>query len=102
MLRADRASGRWPRGRPWLLCASPLSRCTAGPQPEPHRTCRPSARRTGHACLQPHDDSADSPHHPHTPFGAPSAPCEIFRAGPKRKGSPGSRGRTSTLSAAFA
>eukprot|EP00964_Phaeocystis_antarctica_P108386 scaffold72998_cov65-Phaeocystis_antarctica.AAC.1 len=102
MPRACRASGRWPRGRSSLLCASPPYRCTARHQPAAPSTCCPTARRYGLAPLRPRDASAGSPHHPPSSSGASSPPCDTPRAAARRQGSLGSRCRTSTSSAAFA
>eukprot|EP00964_Phaeocystis_antarctica_P151403 scaffold119010_cov72-Phaeocystis_antarctica.AAC.2 len=44
---ARRAPGRWPRGRPWLLCAHPSEIGTAGHQRSAPRTRRPTAQRAG-------------------------------------------------------
>eukprot|EP00964_Phaeocystis_antarctica_P021260 scaffold11785_cov53-Phaeocystis_antarctica.AAC.4 len=46
--------------------------------------------------------AAAPPRHPASSPAASSAPCGTPRAASKRKGSPGSRGRTSTSSVAFA
>eukprot|EP00964_Phaeocystis_antarctica_P146620 scaffold112985_cov58-Phaeocystis_antarctica.AAC.1 len=88
--RACRASGRWPRGRPWRLCDSPAERRTADPQPSAPRTCRPTARRAGPPPPRPHAAAAAPPHHPHSPSTASSPLCGTPRAASKRQGSPGS------------
>eukprot|EP00964_Phaeocystis_antarctica_P120036 scaffold83789_cov63-Phaeocystis_antarctica.AAC.12 len=88
--RAGRASGRWPRGRPWLIFASPPSRRTARHQPAASSTHRPSARRAGPPFPRPRAAAAATPHHPPSSSAASSAPCETPRAAPKRQGSPGS------------
>eukprot|EP00964_Phaeocystis_antarctica_P108707 scaffold73255_cov60-Phaeocystis_antarctica.AAC.2 len=88
--RARRAPGRWPRGRPWLLCACPAESRTARPRPSASYTRRPSVRRCGPAPPRPRAAAASPPHHPPTPSPASSAPCETPRAAPKREGSPGS------------
>eukprot|EP00964_Phaeocystis_antarctica_P117359 scaffold81188_cov75-Phaeocystis_antarctica.AAC.2 len=97
-----RAPRRWPRGRPWLLCASHAWSRAEDPQPPARRTCRPSARRAGPASPRPRDAAAASPHHPLASSAASSAPCDTLRAASKRQGSPGTRRSTSTSSAACA
>ena len=97
-----RASARWPRGRPWLLCACPAESRTAHPQPPAPRTRRPSARRAGPAssassrfrCCTTPPSSASS--------AAASPSCVPACAASKRQGSPGSSRRTSTSSASSA
>eukprot|EP00964_Phaeocystis_antarctica_P039634 scaffold22676_cov60-Phaeocystis_antarctica.AAC.7 len=88
--QARRAPGRWPRGRPWLLCACPAENRTACPQPAASSTRRPSPRRTGPASPRPRDAAAASPHHPLATSAASSASCETPRADSKRQGSPDS------------
>eukprot|EP00964_Phaeocystis_antarctica_P071558 scaffold43683_cov42-Phaeocystis_antarctica.AAC.2 len=88
--RACRASGRWPRGRPGLLCACPPESGTACPQPAASNTRRPSARPPGLAPPRSRESAAAPPHHPPTSPGASSPPCDTPCAAAKRQGSPGS------------
>eukprot|EP00964_Phaeocystis_antarctica_P052525 scaffold30768_cov68-Phaeocystis_antarctica.AAC.3 len=73
--RACRASGRWPRGRPWLLCVCPAERCTARLQLPARRTHRPTARRPGLPSPPSREPAADAPLHPLTSSDAPSLLC---------------------------
>eukprot|EP00964_Phaeocystis_antarctica_P023722 scaffold13254_cov51-Phaeocystis_antarctica.AAC.1 len=98
--RARRASGRWPRGRSWLPCASHPSSRTARPLPAASSTRRPTARRAGPAPPRPHAAAAASPRHPLASSAASSPSCETHRASAKRQGSPGSPRRRGTSSAA--
>eukprot|EP00964_Phaeocystis_antarctica_P061706 scaffold36894_cov63-Phaeocystis_antarctica.AAC.4 len=91
--QAGRAPGQWPRGRPWLLYASPAENYTAVPPPTASSTRRPSARCTGPAPPPPRESAAATPHHPLAPFAASSPSCETPRAAAKRQGSPGSSRR---------
>eukprot|EP00964_Phaeocystis_antarctica_P088255 scaffold56166_cov64-Phaeocystis_antarctica.AAC.3 len=97
---ARRASGRWPRGRSCLLCASPALRRTASPPPAARRTRRPSARRRGCHAPRPRDSAAAPAHHPLASSASSSPSCETPRAAPTRQGSPGSPCRRGTSSAA--
>eukprot|EP00964_Phaeocystis_antarctica_P048208 scaffold27899_cov66-Phaeocystis_antarctica.AAC.3 len=73
--RAGRASGRWPRGRPWQLCVCPAESRTVRPQPAARRTRRPTARRCGLPSLRPRAAAAAPPRHPPTYSAASLPPC---------------------------
>eukprot|EP00964_Phaeocystis_antarctica_P141867 scaffold106998_cov60-Phaeocystis_antarctica.AAC.5 len=76
--------------RPWLLCASPPWRGTAGHQRAALRSRRPSAQRSGPASPHSRDPAAAPPLHPPSPSAAPSPACDTPRAASKHQGSPDS------------
>eukprot|EP00964_Phaeocystis_antarctica_P082205 scaffold51527_cov33-Phaeocystis_antarctica.AAC.1 len=67
--------GRWPRGRPGLLCVCPAWKGTARPQRSALRTRHPTARRPGPAPPRPRESAAATPLHPPPSSGVPSPPC---------------------------